>query len=197
MKISFMKVVCACRDFTEKGYRLFDFCSIKNTILESDSGGSGTELEDILDTIEKQQYVEPTLLMKHFWNVFVADALLGNFDRHNGNWGFLYDDATGEACVAPVYDCGSCLLPQADQRIMEQVLENEDMMNARIYQFPTSAVKLDGRKINYYDFLMSAEEAECNAAIERMVPKIDLEQIGGFIDEVPYITDLQKTFYKR
>ena len=58
-----VKVVCACRDFTEKGYRLFDFCSIKNTILDSESGGSGTELADIMDTIEKQQYVEPSLLM--------------------------------------------------------------------------------------------------------------------------------------
>lgn len=84
-----VKVVCACRDFTEKGYRLFDFCSIKNTILDSESGGSGTELADIMDTIEKQQYVEPSLLMQHFFNVFVVDALLGNFDRHNGNWGFL------------------------------------------------------------------------------------------------------------
>lgn len=128
-------MVCACRDFTEDRYRLFDFCSIKNTILDSESGGSGTELADIMDTIEKQQYVEPSLLMQHFWNVFVVDALLGN--------------------------------------------------------------KLDGRKINYYDFLMSAEEPECNAAIQRMVPKINMEQINGFIDEVPFITELQKTFYKR
>ena len=80
---------------------------------------------------------------------------------------------------------------------MEQALVNEDVMNARIYQFPTSAIKLDGRKINYYDFLMSAEEPQYNAAIQSMVPKINLEQIKGFIDEVPYITELQKTFYKR
>ena len=125
------------------------------------------------------------------------ETLLGNFDRHNGNWGFLYDDSTKEASLAPIYDCGSCLLPQADERIMEQALENEDVMNARIYQFPTSAIKLDGRKINYYDFLMSAEEPECNAAIQRMVPKIDLEQIKGFIDEVAFITELQKNFYTR
>ena len=74
--------------------------------------------------------------------------------------------------LVPIYDCGSCLLPQADERIMEQALVNEDVMNARIYQFPTSAIKLDGRKINYYDFLMSAEEPQCNAAIQRMVPKL-------------------------
>ena len=52
--------------------------------------------------------------MQHFWNVFVVDALLGNSDRHNGNWVFLYDDSTKEASPAPIYDCGSCLLPQAD-----------------------------------------------------------------------------------
>ena len=29
-----------------------------------------------------------------------------------------------------------------------------------------------------------------------MVPRIDLEKIGAFIDGVPVITDLQKIFYK-
>ena len=45
-----LKIVCACRDFTADGKQLFDFCSIKNTILDSDSNGSGTELSDILET---------------------------------------------------------------------------------------------------------------------------------------------------
>ena len=30
------KVVCACRDFTADGKILYDFCSIKNTILDSE-----------------------------------------------------------------------------------------------------------------------------------------------------------------
>lgn len=191
------KIVCACRDFTAEGCRLFDFCSIKNSVLESESGGSGTELADIIDTIEKQQYVQPEELLKHFWDVFVVDALLGNFDRHNGNWGFLFDDSTGRAEPAPVYDCGSCLLPQADEEVMQKVLTNEDARNARVYQFPTSAIKQNGRKINYYDFLTTAKEAGCNAALQRIVPKINMEQIGKFIEEVPYITELQKSFYKR
>ena len=56
------KVVCACKDFTIDGKRLLDFCSIKNTILDSDSNGSGTEFSEILETIEKQQFVSPVLL---------------------------------------------------------------------------------------------------------------------------------------
>ena len=190
------KVVCACGDFTADGKTLYDFCSVKNTVIDSEHGGSGTELSDILESIEKQQFVNPEKLLEHFWNVFVVDALLGNFDRHNGNWGFLYDSKTDTAEIAPIFDCGSCLLPQADEKVMRNVLNNEDELNARIYRFPTSAVKLDGQKINYYDFLMSGEYDDCDEAIVRIVPRIDMEKIEQLINETPYITDLQKDFYK-
>ena len=189
------KVVCACKDFATGSKRLFDFCSIKNTILASDSNGSGTELEDVMDTIDKQQYVSPVELREHFWNVFIVDALLGNFDRHNGNWGFLYDDQTHRTEIAPVFDCGSCLLPQADENVMQAVLTNEAELHARVFQFPTSAIKLNGRKINYYDFITRAENDDCNAALERVFPKIDMEKIAAFIDGTPVISDLQKQFY--
>lgn len=190
------KVVCACGDFTADGKTLYDFCSVKNTVIDSEHGGSGTELSDILESIEKQRFVNPEKLLEHFWNVFVVDALLGNFDRHNGNWGFLYDSKTNTAEIAPIFDCGSCLLPQADEKVMRNVLNNEDELNARIYRFPTSAVKLDGQKINYYDFLMSGEYDDCDEAIVRIVPRIDMEKIEQLINETPYITDLQKDFYK-
>lgn len=43
--------------------------------------------------------------------MFIVDAFLGNFDRHNGNWGILVDECKKTAEIAPVYDCGSCLYP--------------------------------------------------------------------------------------
>lgn len=148
-----VKIVCACKDFADKDKHLYDFCSIKNTVIDSEHNGTGTELADVLETTEKQQFVNPESLCEHFWNIFIADALLGNFDRHNGNWGFLFDDETQTAEIAPVFDCGSCLLPQADEKVMKTILENKDELNARIFQFPTSAIKLNDRKINYYDFI--------------------------------------------
>lgn len=191
-----VKIVCACKDFTNKNKNLYDFCSIKNTVIDSEHNGTGTELADVLETIEKQQFVNSKELLEHFWNVFVIDALLGNFDRHNGNWGFLFDEETQSSEIAPVFDCGSCLLPQADEKIMKAVLENEDELNARIFQFPTSAIKLNDRKINYYDFISSMENEDCNKAILRIFPNIDIDLINTFIDNVPYIGDLQKDFYK-
>lgn len=190
------KIVCACKDFTADGSRLYDFCSIKNTVIDSGHNGTGTELDDVLETIEKQQFVNPAALLDHFWNVFIMDAFLGNFDRHNGNWGFLFSAATQTTSIAPVFDCGSCLLPQADEKVMRSVLEDENELHARIFRFPTSAIKYNDRKINYYNFLTTAQNSDCNAALLRMVPRIDMEAICAFINETPYLTDLQKSFYK-
>lgn len=66
---------------------------------------------------------------------------------------------------------------------------------ARIYQFPTSAIRQYDRKINYRDFLMKAEYEGCNEAVRRIVPRIDMNAISEFLDETPYLSDLQKAFY--
>lgn len=190
------KIVCACKDFTDDRKILYDFCSIKNSVIDSEHNGSGTELPDILETIEKQQFVSAAILLERFWNVFVVDAFLGNFDRHNGNWGFLVDRVLQVAELAPVYDCGSCLLPQADEKVMNNALEKEAELNARIYRFPTSAIKQNGQKINYYDFLTKADYKECNEALLRVVPEIDIGKICAFVDEVHCISELHKEFYK-
>ena len=190
------KIVCACEDFTVDGSILYDFCSIKNTIIDSEHEGAGTELEDLLDTIEKQQFVNSEMLLEHFWNVFIIDALIGNFDRHNGNWGFLYQPSNDTSKIAPVYDCGSCLLPQADEKIMRLILKNEDELNARIFHFPTSAIKFQGKKINYYDFLTSMNDKDCTKALERMISRINMKEIEQFVDKEKYFTSIQKSFYK-
>lgn len=190
------KVVCACRDFAPPGVRLYDFCSVKNTVIDSETGGHGTELSDVLTTIDLQQFVDPVVVRRRFWDMFVIDALLGNFDRHNGNWGFLVDERTGASEVAPVFDCGSCLLPQADERIMARMLADEDELNARIYTFPGSMLKVGGRKINYRDFIAARTEPGLVEALERLLPRIRDLDVAGLIDETPYLSDLQRTFLK-
>lgn len=190
------KIVVACKDFTSSGVTLQDFASLKNTIIDSEHNGYGTELTDILFSLEEQRAINPTELTEWFWNVFIVDALLGNWDRHNGNWGFLYEVDTDKMVIAPVYDCGSCLYPQADEEIMKKTLEEQAERDLRIFQIPLSGIKIDGRKINYFDFLSSLEYEGCNEALKRIAPRIDLKKINEMIDEIPYINELQKTFYK-
>ena len=189
------KIVVACGDFTEPGVSLQDFASLKNRMIDSEWQGYGTELIDILQTIDEQPLVDRDSLLERFWDMFVVDAFIGNWDRHNGNWGFLYDDRTDEMTLAPVYDCGSCLYPQADEQIMEAVLSDQGERNHRIYNIPLSAIMQDGKKIKYFDYISSLQNEDCNCALRRIVPRIDMGKIKEIIDHTPFISNLQKDFY--
>lgn len=189
------KIVVACSDFTEPGIILQDFASLKNQMIDSERNGYGTELSDILFTFDEQNAIDRTTVMERFWDMFIVDALIGNWDRHNGNWGFLYDTRTDKMELAPVYDCGSSLYPQADVKIMESVLANESEMNYRIFEIPTSAIMLNGKKIKYFDFISSLQNEDCNRALKRIVPRIHMAEIRTLIMETPFISGLQKQFY--
>ena len=190
------KIVLACKDFTANGLTLQDFASLKNTMIDSVHNGYGTELSDILTTLEEQRAMEPDTLIKWFWDLFIVDALIGNWDRHNGNWGFLYNNATDEITLAPVYDCGSCLFPQADENIMKKVLENPAERDLRVFEIPLSGIKINGQKIRYFDFISSLQNEDCNQALQRILPRINMEKICQIVDTTPFLSRLQKTFYK-
>lgn len=189
------KIVVACKDFTKPAITIQDFASLKNQIIDSERNGYGTELNDILHTFDEQTAVDKVSVIERFWDMFIVDAFIGNWDRHNGNWGFLYDAVTDKMELAPVYDCGSSLYPQADEGIMEGILSDESELNFRIYEFPTSAIMVNGKKIKYFDFISSLQNEDCNCALKRIVPKIDMNEIKRIVEETPFITDLQKCFY--
>ena len=190
------KIVVGCKDFTTPETVVQDFASLKNTIIDSEHNGYGTELSDILMAIDEQQAVDPIILKQRFWDMFIVDALIGNWDRHNGNWGFLYNSITDTLELAPVFDCGSSMFPQADEDIMRAVLENPSERDARVFSLPLSSIRQNGKKINYYEFIYAGNEPGCNEALKRILPRINMAQINLMIEETPFITDLQKEFYK-
>ena len=189
------KVVVACKDFTSHDTVIQDFASLKNTLIDSGHSGYGTELSEILEAINDQSSIDPNKLKRHFWDMFIVDALIGNWDRHNGNWGFLYNSRTDEIFIAPVYDCGSCLYPQADDAIMMATLNDPAERDFRIFQIPVSGIRIDNQKIRYFDFISSLKDKDCNAALKRIVPRIDMKKIAELVESTPYISELQKKFY--
>ena len=83
-----------------------------------------------------------------------------------------------------------------DEKI-KSILESEEEINKRIYKFPTSHVKIDGRKSSYYEVISSLQFEECNKALLRIFPKIKFEYIDKLIDSIDCISYLRKQFYKR
>ena len=123
------------------------------------------------------------------------DALLGNFDRHGANWGFIKEN--NRYTLAPIFDNGSCLFPNlVDESEMMEIIESEEETDKRIYRFPTSQVRLNGKKSSYYEVISSLQYEECNEALRYVMQKLDMTKVEKLIDDTPLISDVQKTFYK-
>ena len=189
------KIVVACKDFVTPGNDFKQFAELKNSQIESSQNGYGTELSEVIETIENQSIYDVKILKEFFWNMFIADSLVGNFDRHN--WGFLINEKLKEVKIAPIYDCASCLYPQLTDEMIEEYINDKTEMDARVYVFPTSALKLDGKKINYFNYINSLENEECNQSLLRIFPKIDLKIINKIVDETQEISKIRKEFYKK
>lgn len=191
------KIVVACKDFETNGKRFAEFAAQKNAVLDLSSNGYGTDLSDILDAMNKQNAMDQKTVLTRFWDMFVVDALIANWDRHNGNWGFLYDEKANKVELAPVFDCGSCMYAQADDAVMENILSSANELHSRIFSIPTSAIQLNGKRINYFDFMSSLKSEGCNEALKRISPKINMSDIHRMIDDIPFISDFQKRFYNK
>ena len=186
------KIVCGCEDFTDNNNILYEF---ENLALSTNPDKKiGAELEDILEVIDESKMIDIVDTKEKFWDMFLIDSIIGNTDRHNGNWGFILNNKTKKITFAPIYDCGSCLNPMLEDKEIEKLNEAE-LKNLAINCY--SCIKENGKKINYITYIKSMKNEECNRAICRMFKKIDINEINRFIDKIQYMSDTRKQFYKK
>lgn len=188
--------VVVMKNFLEPGDALVAFNGVGESSLERDKEIYQYTYEDITAMLQENMRstnVEETI--DRFWDMFIVDALIGNFDRHGGNWGFI--KRNNQYRIAPMYDNGSSLYPKlnTDEKIAA-VLASEEEINERIYKFPTSHIKIKNHKSSYFEVISSRQFEACNEALKRIVPRIDLNRINTIIDEIEGISELRKQFYK-
>lgn len=190
------KNVVVMKNFLEPEDALVAFNGVGESSLERDKELYQYTYEDITAMLRenmKSTNVEETI--DRFWDMFIVDALIGNFDRHGGNWGFIKRD--NQYRIAPVYDNGSSLYPKlnTDEK-MEAVLASEEEIDQRIFKFPTSHIKVKNRKSSYFEVISSLQFEACNDALKRIVPRIHLDRINAIVDEIEGISEVRKHFYK-
>ena len=83
------------------------------------------------------------------WRVFFFDMFIGNFDRHEGNWGFLKKD--GIYNPSPLFDNGACFYPKffgTDKIEMKP----EEIKHLILFQ-TKCAIYYNDKKKNYFELL--------------------------------------------
>jgi len=190
-----LKTVVACQDFTQDGSILSDFKFLGH--LADSERQMKTSIEDVYLMIDYVTSIWAGLkkeeLKKSFWDMFVIDALIGNTDRHLGNWGLLSKD--GNVAFSPIYDCGSSLCAWLNEEMMEDLLKNSGAFNNEEYNVK-SVYSLNGKRI-FYQEIFQNPPYELQSALNRLYPKINIEKIHQIIDETEGMSATHKTYMKK
>lgn len=188
--------VVVIKDFVKDYQNFVAFNDIGESSIEENRDQFQYSYEDITNILKANNKLEdPNETIHMFWTLYLVDALIGNFDRHGGNWGFIKENNVYKR--APVFDNGSCLFPNlTDEDEMLKIIKDQDETNKRIYDFPTSQILLNGKKSSYFEVISSLAFKECNEALVRVYYQFDLDTVNHIIDQTKFISDIHKRFYK-
>lgn len=188
--------VVAMEDFVPKGFEFVPFNDVGDSTLEEDKERFHYSYQDIMIMLkDNTKLTDVPETISAFWKMYLIDALIGNFDRHGGNWGFIKKD--NRYALAPVFDNGSCLFPRLNSdRSCQEVLNSPDEIAKRTLLFPTSQIRLGNRKSSYYDVISSLRFEECNQALLGIVSNLSLLPIDRLIDQISDLSEVRRRFYK-
>lgn len=186
------KIAVACKDFLNSGEELIEISNVSLSL--STEKKYKISIEDVYEIINKMSVnykLDENKLISNFWDMFVVDALIGNTDRHFGNWGFIKKDDI--ISFAPVYDCGSSLHPLLSENEQIKLMSDSIAFKNSSYNI-ASVYTMNNKKIFYHEIFKNPP-VDLKEAIKRIVPKIDMEKIKEIIASTEGLSKTQKEYY--
>lgn len=182
------EVVVLCRDFLQdsKEYLFQSLRSVSSSLFDTDKNSYDYYFEDVLHLFEKLKYCNIDNCKDAFCEMFIYDALLGNTDRHPGNWGLICSDDTWR--FSPIFDNGADLFPRASLANI-----TEDWMRERVYVWPNSKVMFNRTRERTSYFKVLQENSMLQSY--KNIIKDDLIDLAFiFIDNAPIPKDLKSLY---
>ncbi len=191
------KVVVACKDFLDKNEIILDYNSLKNDYdenvekeiekLTSTKEQTKTDIDEITIVMNNNSYFKKVPKLKElFWDMFIVDAFISNNDRNDNNWGLIFNKENRNLRVSPIYDNGAAFYSKSADSKIKEILKDEFKMKQVIYDSSLSAFSKNGKVINPLKFIEKMDNEDCNQALLRVFPKIDLQKIKELFDSIPF-----------
>ena len=208
------KVVVACKDFLNNNEVIIDYNSIKNeydenvekameNLSSSSNIDSNHDLEEVLLMMEKNPYFKlfPEL-KERFWDMFIIDAFINNNDRNEGNWGLILNKETNNLRLAPIFDNGAAFYNKSSDDKLKSIYFDEVKFKQSVYDSAISIYREKGKLINPLKYIENMKNEDCNKALLRIFPKIDMNKIVDIFNEIPeeydnlvILSKIQKNYY--
>ncbi len=177
---------------SNSGKYLHSFKDTKQSSENTDIGDKEYTYDDVLYLIDKhiKLSAEDREKTKHqFWQMYICDAILGNRDRHWGNWGYLGEDGRMDYIPAPIYDNGASLFPGIMNAIKNAQSDRKQFFYDRVFVFPASLFKVAGvdrtYRTNYYEIFSDLRMNKIFAEeVQGIKDRLDYKEVLGIINNV-------------
>lgn len=137
------EVVVLCEDFTSVHGPLRTLKMVSESSIETDRDNHDYYFDDVMYVLDNLRDCDTEEVKRKFIEMYVFDSLLGNPDRHQGNWGICAKGSHKH--FSPIFDNGACLLPRAS--IKDLTL---DWLRDRIKVWPNSKIMFGSRERSSY-----------------------------------------------
>ena len=185
-----IKIVCACEDVRKENEYLSQISTLDLSYPEGCRNKSIT-INGVEKFAKNNTFVPEIEVLDFFYDQLILDALIGNPDRHTGNWGILTNKLTGKSRMSPIYDCGSSFSSLCEDNELNVDRLKSDVLNNSYAVLDNNNISLI---LNHY--INSLENDYLNNRLLVVFPKIDVNEIYNIIDSIECISDKRKQYYK-
>lgn len=114
----------------------------------------------------------------------------------------LVNNKTNETTVCPVFDNGASFYTKSSDEQIKKIMNDSNMFESSVYKSIMCIFVENDKQLNPFKYIESLKNKDCDAALMRIVPKINVEKIKKMINEIPnevngiqIISDIRKEFY--
>ena len=173
--------VVLLKDFVRRGESLRSYKSTGQSSEDTNVSDKSYTYDDIVYMINKHTKISDEhkkQALEQFWDMYMLDAILGNRDRHHGNWGYICKG--NEYRITKIYDNGASLFPNVNNKMNEYKKEKRN------------------KRTNYYEYIGNYKKYKEMEIAYNKIKNIGLEKIYDTIKAASnneLIPELLRKFY--
>lgn len=178
---------------------------IKSFLKRGKAGLPANELREASDVLHAVKCKQPHNLMgikmsqdsvyvkEDTWTEYIKmlifDSIIGNNDRHDENWGYLFEPKIKKFILAPIYDNASCLTAGDDEAKVKKLLTDSKYLESYIDKGrpPNLYLNFDNnKKYSHFEIIKYLIKTEANVRelISEMVQKDYLNYTKGVLEQI-------------
>lgn len=197
--------VVLLKDFVRRGESLRSYKSTGQSSEDTNVSDKSYTYDDIVYMINKHTKISDEhkkQALEQFWDMYMLDAILGNRDRHHGNWGYICKG--NEYRITKIYDNGASLFPNVNNKMTEYIKDRKNFLFERCEKFPASLLMIydekekRNKRTNYYEYIGNYKKYKEMEIAYNKIKNFGLEKIYDTIKAASnnkLIPELLRKFY--